>query len=171
MAEAKPLGHSPTSPPLTEPAVRRFHEFLQFSLNLLREIRQVPSIYQASFYQICVKGWRGMKWESELQKQHLHFLGCLPPSPPIHAGPFRLPRYTLIGRKTASAFLFPRAPLCRAGVSAGCCRAREGGSVHAACGHPSRLSELWRQEVQGRVTNPDTNPQRLDNTYMIGTAI
>jgi len=43
--------------------------------------------------------------------------------------------------------------------------------MRAACGHPSRLSELWRWEVRDRVTNPDTNPQRLDNTYMTGTAI
>lgn len=62
------LGHRPTSPPLTDPAIWLAHKFLQFSPNLLSEIRQVPSIYQAYFYQICVKGrTRGKKWESELQ--------------------------------------------------------------------------------------------------------
>lgn len=38
-------------------------------------MRQVPPIYQASFYHICVKGQKGKKWESGLQKQHLHFPG------------------------------------------------------------------------------------------------
>lgn len=57
----------------------------------------------------------------------------LPPSPPIHAGPFRLPSHILTGRKTASA-LFPRAPLRKAGVSVG---AAGPGREHAAYGDPS----------------------------------
>lgn len=47
-----------------------------------REKSQEPSVYQASFYQICVKGQRGKIMGAKLHKQHLHFVWsqkCQPP--------------------------------------------------------------------------------------------
>lgn len=83
------LGPHPPGPTL-------LHSFLLFffsSKNFLgqREKSQEPSVYQASFYQICVKGQRGKIMGAKLHKQHLHFVWsqkCHPPHlPPTQALP------------------------------------------------------------------------------------
>lgn len=58
--------------------------FFFFSKNFLgqREKSQEPSVYQASFYQICVKGQRGKIMGAKLHKQHLYFVWSQKRQPP-----------------------------------------------------------------------------------------
>lgn len=92
----EPASGAGPSPTWADPASLILAFFFFSSKNFLgqREKSQEPSVYQASFYQICVKGQRGKVMGAKLHKQHLHFVWsqkCQPPHlPPTQALPSRL---------------------------------------------------------------------------------
>ena len=129
------LGPHPPGPTL-------LHSFLHFffsSKNFLgqREKSQEPSVYQASFYQFCVKGQREKIMGAKLHKQHLHFVWSqkCQPLTSCQRRPFR-PLTPLLGRKAR-----PTSKECPWGIG----RER----------HVHRDTQSSRRQGSGpRVTNP-----------------
>ena len=98
----EPASGAGPSPTWADPASLILAFFFFPSKNFLgqREKSQEPSVYQASFYQICVKGQRGKVMGAKLHKQHLHFVWSqkCQPLTSCQRRPFR-PLTPLLGRK------------------------------------------------------------------------
>lgn len=104
---------------------------------------------------LCQRSDKGGRSGSLSFKAAFTFSGvstCLPPSPPVHGRPFYLPNHVLMGRKTASVFSFPWAPLCRVGESVGCCRVRGGSTPCAGTQAGSVTVTVMEAGGQGQVT-------------------
>lgn len=105
----------------------------------------MPSVHQASFYQACDKGQRESIWGAKLPSSVYTSRGVQHACPTCQHRPFHLLNYTL--GKEDLARLPEESPGPREG---------------APCAQGHTDTEAG---VRGRVTDPHTNPQRLDDTH------
>lgn len=146
MEPATGAGPSPTR---TNPASLILAFFFS-SKNFLgqREKSQEPSVYQASFYQICVKEQRGKIMGAKLHKQHLHFVWSQKRQPP-HLPPTQaLPSPNSTLGKEGTAHLQGVSPGALAG-HAMCTRTRSHHGGRGPPRHPTTHTEHTRGTARG----------------------